>query len=107
MPRCSGVIGYALDGETRPGVWTEGITDKKYFGEIVRDNRRIVDQGEINGSININNNISIVSNKFMLDNLEFMRYLTLSSASTSKWKITSVDIKPPRIIITLGGLYNE
>ena len=104
MPKCSGVIGYALAGETQPGVWTEGITEKKYIGEIVKDNRRIVDQGEINGSINISNNISIISNRFMLDNMEYMRYLTFNK---SKWKISSVEIKPPRIIITLGGLYNE
>ena len=104
MPKCSGVIGYALAGETQPGVWTEGITEKKYIGEIVRDNRRIVDQGEINGSINISNNISIISNRFMLDNMAYMRYLTFNN---SKWKISSVEIKPPRIIITLGGLYNE
>lgn len=104
MPKCSGVIGYALAGETRPGVWEEGITTKPYIGNIVKDTRRIVDQGEINGSININNNISIVSNSFMLENLEYMRYLTLNK---SKWKISSVDIVPPRIIITLGGIYNE
>ena len=104
MPKCSGVIGYALAGETQPGVWTEGITEKKYIGEIVKDSRRIVDQGEINGSINISNNISIISNRFMLDNMEYMRYLTFNK---SKWKISSVEIKPPRIIITLGGLYNE
>ena len=103
MPKCSGVIGYALAGETQPGVWTEGITEKKYIGEIVKDNRRIVDQGEINGSINISNNISVVSNRFMLENMAYMRYLTFHN---SKWKISSVDIKPPRIIITLGGLYN-
>ena len=104
MPKCSGVIGYALAGETQPGVWTEGITEKKYIGEIVKDNRRIVDQSEINGSINISNNISIISNRFMLDNMAYMRYLTFNN---SKWKISSVEIKPPRIIITLGGLYNE
>lgn len=104
MPKCSGVIGYALAGETQPGVWTEGITEKKYIGEIVKDNRRIVDQGEINGSINISNNISVISNRFMLDNMAYMRYLTFNN---SKWKISSVEIKPPRIIITLGGLYNE
>ena len=104
MPKCSGVIGYALAVETQPGVWTEGITEKKYIGEIIKDNRRIVDQGEINGSINISNNISIISNRFMLDNMEYMRYLTFNK---SKWKISSVEIKPPRIIITLGGLYNE
>ena len=104
MPKCSGVIGYALAGETQPGVWTEGITEKKYIGEIIKDNRRIVDQGEINGSINVSNNISIISNRFMLANMEYMRYLTFNK---SKWKISSVEIKPPRIIITLGGLYNE
>lgn len=104
MSKCSGVIGYALAGETQPGVWTEGVTEKKYIGDIVKDNRRIVDQGEINGSINISNNISIVSNRFMLEKMSFMRYLTLNK---SKWKISSVEIKPPRIIITLGGLYNE
>ena len=104
MPKCSGVIGYALAGETQPGVWTEGITEKKYIGEIIKDNRRIVDQGEINGSINISNNISIISNRFMLENMAYMRYLTFNN---SKWKISSVEIKPPRTIITLGGLYNE
>ena len=40
MPKCSGVIGYALAGETQPGVWTEGITEKKYIGEIIKDNIR-------------------------------------------------------------------
>ena len=104
MPKCSGVIGYALAGETQPGVWTEGITEKKYIGDIIKDNRRIVDQGEINGSINISNNISVISNRFMLDNMAFMKYITYMN---SKWKISSVDIKPPRIIITLGGVYNE
>lgn len=104
MPRCSGFIGYALAGEAQPGVWKEGISEKKYYGDIVRDNRKIVDQGEINGSINISNNISVLSNKFMLDNMSFMRYITFAN---SKWKVSSVDIKPPRIIITLGGLYNE
>lgn len=103
MPRCSGFIGYSLAEETQPGVWTDNITEKRYYGEIVRDNRRISDQGQVNGDISINNNISVVSNKFMLDNLSFMRYITLAN---SKWKISSVDIKPPRIIITLGGLYN-
>ena len=104
MPKCSGLIGYALAVETRPGVWSEGMTDKPYIGEIVKDNRRIVDQGEVNGSINISNNISIISNRFMLENMAYMRYLTFNN---SKWKISSVEIKPPRIIITLGGIYNE
>ena len=104
MPKCSGVIGYALVGETQPGVWTEDITDKKYYGDIVRDNRKIVDQTQINDRVVISNNISVVSNKFMLENMAFMRYISFMG---SKWNISSVDIKPPRFIITIGGLYNE
>lgn len=104
MPKCSGVIGYALAEETQPGVWTEGMVEKKYYGDIVRDNRKVVDQGEINGSINVSNDISVVSNKFMLTNMAFMRYISFAN---SKWKIKSVDIKPPRMIISLGGFHNE
>lgn len=104
MAKCSGVIGYALAVETQPGIWGEQITEKNYYGDIVKDNRRIVDQSAINGSVNISNNISIVSNKFMLENLAFMKYLSFMK---SKWKISTIDMsKPPRIIITLGGLYN-
>lgn len=104
MAKCSGIIGYALAGETQPGVWGEDIIEKKYYGDVVRDNRKILDQEEINGHININNSISVVSNSFMLENMAYMRYITFMK---SKWKITSVDIKPPRIIISIGGLYNE
>lgn len=111
MPKCSGVIGYALVGETQPGVWTEGITDKKYYGDIVRDNRKF-DSGnaiyssnnKMNEDISITNKISVVSNSFMLENLSFMKYITFMK---SKWKISSVDINPPRIIITIGGMYHE
>ena len=105
MPRCSGVIAYALTEETPPqsGVWTETITEKKYYGDIIRDNRKVVDQSQINDNINVSNNISVICNKFMLENLAHMKYISFMG---SKWKISLVDVRPPRMIITLGGLYN-
>lgn len=103
MSKCSGVIGYALAVETQPGVWTTSITEKNYYGEVVKDNRRVVDQAQINNGLNISNNISVVSNKFMLSNMAFMKYVTFMG---SKWNISSVDVKPPRLILTIGGLYN-
>lgn len=104
MPKCSGIIGYALSQEITPGVWVDSIVEKKYFGELVRDNRRIVDKNQINDAISINNNISVVTNKFMLENLSFMKYMSFMK---SKWKISNVEVKPPRLIITLGDMYNE
>ena len=102
MSKCSGVIGYSLVVETQPGIWSETIIDKPYYGEVITDNRKY-DNNAINEDLNISNKISIVSNSFMLENLAMMKYLTFLK---SKWKITSVEMKPPRIIITIGGLYN-
>lgn len=104
MPKCSGVIGYGLSQETDPGIWVDSIIEKKYIGDQVRDNRRIVDKNQINDGFSINNNISIVSNKFMLKNLSVMKYMTFMN---SKWKITNVEVKAPRLIITLGDIYHE
>lgn len=103
MSKCSGVIGYVLSEETQPGVWTPTPIEKQYYGDVIIDNRRIVDANQINDNVTINNNISVVSNKFMLDNMAYMKYATFQN---SKWQITSVSIKSPRILITLGGLYN-
>lgn len=104
MAKYSGYIGYALTQETEPGVWSESITEKRCYGDIIKDNRKIVDSNQINNSINISNTFSIVSNKFMLENLSSMRYITFMN---SKWNISSVEIKPPRMILSIGGLYNE
>jgi hypothetical protein len=104
MSKYSGVIGYALCQETEPGVWTDSIIEKKIYGDLVKDSRRLVDNNLINDNVIISNNISIVCNKFMLENLAFIKYITYMN---SKWKVSNVEIKPPRLIITLGGLYNE
>lgn len=104
MPKCSGCIGYVRSEEIQPGIWSESMFEKKYYGEVISDNKRVVDQGEINSSFTLSNSISIVSNKFILDNLAFMKYVTWNN---SKWKIESAEIKPPRIIIRIGGLFNE
>lgn len=104
MSKCSGTIGYLGSEETQPGVWTPVITEKRYTGDLVRNNRRFSRDAEnVFDDLTISNNISILSNKFMLDNLSYMTFISFNN---SKWKINSVDINYPRIIITLGGLYN-
>ena len=104
MSKCSGKIGYVRTEETQPGVWEEIPEEKPYTGDVIRDNRRFNNsQSTPNDNLVISNNISIVSNKFMLDNLAFIKYITFMN---SKWKISSVEVSYPRILITLGGLYN-
>lgn len=103
MAKFYGVIGYVETVETTPGVWEEQITERKYFGELTRNTRRTESSGNLNDNINISNEISIVSDPYANQNFHSMRYVEFMGA---KWKISSVEVKYPRLILTVGGLYN-
>ena len=105
MSKCSGKIGYAMVQETEPGIWDEIIVEKRYTGDLTRNTYKYSQNNEsTNDNITLNNNISILANKFINENLGIMRYITYMN---HKWKISSIEIVPPRIIITLGDMYNE
>lgn len=103
MAKFYGAIGYAETIETRPGVWEEQITERNYYGDLIRNTRRLESSGELNDNININNEISILSDPYAIDHFHTMRYVVFSG---TKWKISSVDIKYPRIVLSIGGVYN-
>lgn len=105
MAKWYGKIGYAKTVETAPGVWEEQITEKNHFGDVIRNFRRLATAADINDGININNEFSIVADPFARENFHSMRYLTYMN---TKWKISNVDASNyPRLILTLGGIYNE
>ena len=103
MAKFYGKIGYAETKETKPGVWVEQITERSYYGDITRNSRRLQSAEQLNDDININNEIRIVADPYAIDNFHSMRYVTFMGA---KWKITNVEVSYPRLILTLGGLYN-
>lgn len=100
----SGKIGFVETKETRPGVWENITTERNFYGDVIRDIRKNQSSGQVNDDINISNRISIVSNSFVRDNLSFMKYIEFMGA---KWKITDVEVQYPRLILTIGGLWNE
>lgn len=103
MAKWFGTIGYAETLETRPGVWAEQITKREYFGDLTRNTRRLQTTDRLNDDINISNEISIVSDPYANENFHSMRYAEFMGA---KWKITSVEVQYPRLILTLGGVWN-
>lgn len=104
MAKIYAIIGYAITEETAPGVWEESITEKNYYGELLRNRRSLQSGDNINDSINISNEISILADPFANENFHAMRYITYLGG---KWKISSVEVRYPRLILTIGGLYNE
>lgn len=103
MPKYFGAIGYATTSETAPGVWTETMVERNYYGDIIRNVRRLRDPGKVNDDVTISNELSIVVDPFAAENFHAMRYATYLG---TKWKIESIDVQFPRVTLTLGGVYN-
>ena len=96
-------IGYAVTLEEEPGLWVEQITERNYYGELLRNARRLEGSSSVNDDINVANEISIVADPFANENFHAMRYVEFMGA---KWKITSVEVQHPRLILAVGGVYN-
>lgn len=103
MARFYGPIGFAETVETAPGVWTEKITERNYFGELSRNKRMMQSADQLNDNINIANEISIVADPYANDHFHEMRYVEFQG---TRWKISNVEVKFPRLILTAGGLWN-
>ena len=103
MAKFSGRIGYAETVETAPGVWEEMITERTHFGDWIRNTRRLQSADQLNDDINIANELSIVANPYAMDHFHSMRYVKYSGAA---WKVINVEVRYPRLILTLGGVYS-
>lgn len=103
MAKFYGVIGYAETVETEPGIWEEQITERTYYGDLTRNTRRLQSSGNVNDNVNISNQLSIVSDPYAMENFHSMRYADFMG---TKWKIADVEVQYPRLILSLGGVYN-
>lgn len=104
MAKFYGVVGYAIDVEKKPGVYIHEIVERRYSGDLLRFNSRWQTTGNLNDDITVSNEISIVADPFAYENFQHMRYIVFMG---TKWRITNADASYyPRIILTLGGVYN-
>lgn len=103
MGKWFGNVGFVKTEMTDPGVWEEVTTVKSYFGDIMGNRWKRQNSGGINDDINISNIISIVADSFANDNCSNIVYAEFLGI---KWKVTDVEPQYPRLLLTLGGVYN-
>ena len=98
MSRFYGLIGFVETQEIPEGsgIWVEVPTERKYRGEVSKFGKRWNSGDKVNSDLTISNTISIVADPYV----SYLRWLE------NYWEISNVDIEPPRLILTLGGLYN-
>ena len=104
MARFFGKIGYVEEStETTPGVWEEQVTERDYYGDVLRNARRLEPGESVNDNLRINNTISVVADAYATLNFFAMRYVRWMG---TPWKITNVEVQSPRLILTIGEVYH-
>lgn len=105
MPKFYGVVGYAETCETEsPGIWREQVTERRYYGDVLRNTRKLeTASGQVNDNLNVNNSISILADAYAYDHFFAIRYVEWMG---TRWKVTNVEVQRPRLLLTIGGVYN-
>lgn len=104
MAKFSGVIGYGESQKTAPGVTEDVITERRAKGDVLRDSRSFEENLQtVNDDIRVGNRISIVMDPYARGHIQNIRYVLWLG---QRWKVASVDVEEPRLILRLGGKYN-
>lgn len=104
MAKWSGKIGFIEYEESSPGVISEEPKERLYYGDMIENVRRLQNSGEINDDVVIQNELSIVADPYAYQNFHNIKYVHYMN---SKWKVNSIRVNRPRLILSLGGVYND
>lgn len=103
MAKYSGLVGYGDQVETAPGVW-ETITESRMMkGDLIRQNADIRDSAKVNDDITLNHRVSLIGDAYAFDSYFNMKWIQIHGR---RWKISSVEVQRPRLIVEIGGLWN-
>lgn len=106
MTKFFGNVGYGhhVEEPADSGVYVDVVEEYEYFGDVVRNTRRLQSGESLNDDITVNNSISIVADEYANEHFHAIRYVQWAGAL---WKVTEVDATTrPRLILRLGGVYN-
>jgi len=104
MARFSGIVGYSETVRTGPGVTEEVITERKAFGDLLRNSRQLTESStQVLPQLNVNNSVSIVADEYARGHFFAIQYVTWQGVC---WNVTDVTVEHPRLTLQLGGVYN-
>lgn len=99
-----GQIAYSNQIETEPGIFEDVPEVRNYYGDVLKVYKRDETGSQINPDISVSNQLSVVADPFLMNSFHKILYVTFGGA---KWKVSSVEVQYPRLLIQFGGLYSE
>lgn len=108
MAKFYGEVGYAITTEKTidnvpTGVWEDVITEKSYYGDVLKYSTRWQSGDKVNDDLTVSNSISIMADAFAYQYFSAIKYVKWMGVT---WKVVNVEVQRPRLILSLGGEYN-
>jgi hypothetical protein len=105
MAKFFGAIGYGTSVETPTGsgIYVDNIVERDYYGDVIRNSRRLESGSKVNFDISVSNSISVVADAYANENFTAIRYIRWMGAL---WIVTTVEVQRPRLLLELGGVYD-
>lgn len=106
MARFYGRVGYGTSVETPSGsgAYVDQITELIYYGDVIRDTKNTVKNPEkLNDDISVSNSISVIADEYAIENFTDIKYVEWNGVL---WTVTNVEVRRPRLILSLGEVYN-
>jgi len=101
----SGNIGYSTTEEdpANSGIYVQKVIERHYYGDLLENRFKIQGSNQVNDDHLFLNRFSIVADQFALSNFHSACYITYNGI---KWKISGIDVQPPRMVISVSDVYN-
>lgn len=103
MARFYGEVGFGTTVEKARGVWVDEIVEYPYQGDIPQNHQAVSNGISVNDDISVGISISIVADAYAREHINAMRYVRWQG---ELWKIMSVEVARPRLLLRLGGVWN-
>jgi hypothetical protein len=84
-------------------VWIDQITEMSYYGDVIRNTRKLTEGEQLNSDISVVNSISIVADEYAIEHFFLIKYIRWAGVL---WTVTNVEVRSPRLILSLGSVYN-
>jgi hypothetical protein len=103
MARFHGKVGYGGTVEESPGVYVDEITERVYFGDVLRNTRQLSEGENLNKDLSVANTISIVADAYAREHFFDVRYVEWAGGF---WTVSAVEVQAPRLVLSLGEVYS-
>lgn len=113
MARFYGEVGYGNSVETLSdpedenspgsGNWVDEIIEFPYQGDVIRNTRQLQNNDKLNDDITVSNSISILTDQYAIEHYYKIKYVRWEGVL---WTVTNVEVRSPRLILSLGSVYN-